>query len=136
MQAFEREVCQRLPLADAVFRLLDFCTADGFLNDLFRRYRGRSYEAILTFPQFVHLLADTLLGRQRSAHQLERQRYQVHGTPPERGGQDGAGYEPPNLNRHRGKHAEEGAANAGFAIGYGIGYGRGLTGDPTEPWPI
>jgi hypothetical protein len=69
MQAFEREVCQRLPLADAVFRLLDFCTEDGFLDDIFSRYRGRSYEAILTFPQFVHLLADTLLGRQRSAHQ-------------------------------------------------------------------
>jgi Transposase DDE domain len=69
MQAFEREVCQRLPLADAVFRVLDFCTEDGFLNDIFDRHRGRSYEDILTFPQFVRVISDALLGRQRSAHQ-------------------------------------------------------------------
>ena len=34
MSAFEREVCQRLPLADAVYQLLDFVTADGFLDDV------------------------------------------------------------------------------------------------------
>jgi hypothetical protein len=69
MQSFEREVCQRLPLADSVFRLLDFCTEDGFLNDVFDRHRGRSYQDILTFPQFVQVISDTLLGRQRSAQQ-------------------------------------------------------------------
>ena len=42
MQTFEREVCQRLPLADAVFRLLDFTTADDFLDTVFARHRGRS----------------------------------------------------------------------------------------------
>jgi hypothetical protein len=69
MQTFEREVCQRLPLADSVFRLLDFCTEDGFLDDVFDRHRGRSYEDILTFPQFVQVISDTLLSRQRSANQ-------------------------------------------------------------------
>jgi hypothetical protein len=69
MQSFEREVCQRLPLADAVFRLLDFCTEDAFLDDVFDRYRGRSYKDILTFPQFVRVISDALLGRQRSAQQ-------------------------------------------------------------------
>lgn len=69
MQTFEREVCQRLPLADSVFRLLDFCTEDGFLDDVFDRHRGRSYEDILTFPQFVRVLSDALLRRQRSAQQ-------------------------------------------------------------------
>jgi Transposase DDE domain len=69
MQTFEREVCQRLPLADSVFRLLDFCIEDGFLNDVFDRHRGRSYEDILTFPQFVQVISDTLLRRQRSASQ-------------------------------------------------------------------
>jgi hypothetical protein len=77
MQAFEREVCQRLPLADAVFRLLDFCTEDGFLDDIFDRYRGRSYEDILTFPQFVHVISDTLLGHQRSAHQNFQQAHDL-----------------------------------------------------------
>ena len=69
MQAFERTVCQRLPLADSVFRLLDFCTEDGFLDDVFDRHRGRSYQDILTFPQFVRVVSDTLLKRQRSAQQ-------------------------------------------------------------------
>jgi hypothetical protein len=68
MQAFEREVCQRLPLADAAFRLLDYATEDGFLDGVFARHRGRSYQDVLSFPQFVHLIADALLGRQRSAH--------------------------------------------------------------------
>jgi hypothetical protein len=73
MPTFEREVCRRLPLADAVYQLLDFVTADGFLDDVFERYRGRSYEAVLTFPLFFHLIADTLLQRQHSAHQHFRQ---------------------------------------------------------------
>jgi len=68
MQAFEREVCQRLPLADALFHLLDYATADGFLDGVFDRHRGRSYQDALGFPQFVHLLADALLGTERSAH--------------------------------------------------------------------
>jgi Transposase DDE domain len=81
MQTFEREVCQRLPLADSVFRLLDFCTEDSFLDDVFDRHRGRSYEDILTFPQFVRVISDALLGRQRSAHQ-HFQDAQEQGTLP------------------------------------------------------
>jgi hypothetical protein len=81
MQTFEREVCQRLPLADSVFHLLDFCTEEGFLNDVFDRYRGRSYQDILTFPQFVQVISDTLLERQRSAHQ-HFQDAQEQGTLP------------------------------------------------------
>jgi hypothetical protein len=81
MQAFEREVCGRLPLADAVFRLLDFCTADDFLDDIFDRYRGRSYQDILAFPQFVQIIADALLARQRSAHQNFQQAHD-QGTLP------------------------------------------------------
>ena len=70
MQAFEREVCQRLPLADAVLRLLDYVSADDFLDGVFERHHGRSYEEVLSFPLFTHLIADTLLAReQASAHQ-------------------------------------------------------------------
>src|SRR3954465_4618443 len=61
MQAFEREVCQRLPLADAVLRLLDYVSADDFLDGVFERHHGRSYEDVLFFPLFTHLIADTLL---------------------------------------------------------------------------
>jgi Transposase DDE domain len=70
MQAFEREVCRRLPLADAVLRLLDYVSADDFLGGVFERHHGRSYEDLLSFPLFTHLIADTLLARDHaSAHQ-------------------------------------------------------------------
>jgi hypothetical protein len=81
VQTFEREVCQRLPLADAVFRLLDFALADDFLAQVFARHRGRSYEDALSFPAFVHLLADALLGRERSAYH-HFQKAQDQGTLP------------------------------------------------------
>jgi hypothetical protein len=68
MSAFALEVCQRLPLADAVYQLLDFVTADAFLDDLFARHRGASYQDVITFPLFVHLIADALLQRDASAH--------------------------------------------------------------------
>ena len=46
MQPFELEVCQRLPLADSVFHLLDFCLEESFRDGIFDSYRGRSYEYI------------------------------------------------------------------------------------------
>jgi len=70
MQAFELEVCRRLPLADGVLRLLDYVSGDDFLDGIFKRFHGRSYEDVLSFPLFTHLLADTLLARDHaSAHQ-------------------------------------------------------------------
>jgi DDE family transposase len=81
MHPFDREVCRRLPLADAVFRLLDFALADDFLGDVFDRYRGRSYQDTLSFPCFVQLIADALLGQERSAHR-PFQHAQDQGTLP------------------------------------------------------
>ncbi len=69
MDGFEQEVCQRLPLADATYRLLDFVTHDAFLDEIFARHRGASYEDVITFPLFVHLIAGALLQRDASAHQ-------------------------------------------------------------------
>jgi hypothetical protein len=81
MHVFDREVCRRLPLADAVFRLLDFALDKDFLHDLFDRSRGRCYQDTLTFPCFVHLIADALLGKQRSAYH-HFQQAQDQGTLP------------------------------------------------------
>jgi hypothetical protein len=67
--AFDLEVCHRLPLAEACWRLLDFVTADDFLAGVFARHRGDSYEKVISFPLFVHLIADALLQHQASAHQ-------------------------------------------------------------------
>jgi len=66
---FEREVCRRLPLADAALRLLDFVTDDRFLDDVYARHRGRSYQDVIRFPLFVHPIADALIGHRGSAHQ-------------------------------------------------------------------
>jgi hypothetical protein len=64
-----REVSTRLPLAEATLRLLDHVTADDFLGEVFDRYRGRSYEAALSFPTFVRLIADALLEHDGCARQ-------------------------------------------------------------------
>jgi hypothetical protein len=66
------DVSYRLPLADATFRLLDYATDDDFLYGVFERHRGRSYEKVISFPLFVHLLTDSLLGHRGSAHQTFR----------------------------------------------------------------
>jgi hypothetical protein len=66
------EVSRRLPLADATFRLLNHATEDAFLADVFERYRGRCFERALSFPSFVHLMADALNGHRGSAHQAFR----------------------------------------------------------------
>ncbi len=77
MDAFTREVCQRLPLADAVFHLLAFATPDDLLGAVYERHRGRPYEDVLCFPTFVHLIGDALLQRDRSAqHHFQQARAQ------------------------------------------------------------
>jgi hypothetical protein len=68
--SFDLEVCRRLPLADAVIRLLRFGLADDLLSDVFARHHGRSYEDVCRFPSFVRLLAEGLFGQQRSGHQM------------------------------------------------------------------
>jgi hypothetical protein len=72
MTTFDTEVCRRLPLADAAFCLLDFATSDDFLARTYERHRGRSYEDVITFPTFFHLIADALVQRPASAHQSFR----------------------------------------------------------------
>lgn len=66
---FDLEVCRRLPLADASFRLLDFVTEDEFLAGVFKRHRARSYEEDISFALLVHLIAEALLGHRGSANQ-------------------------------------------------------------------
>jgi DDE family transposase len=69
MSSFDREVCHRLPLADAAFRLLDYILDDATLEQVYEHGRGRSYQDILGFPTFVRLVGDALLAHRGSAHQ-------------------------------------------------------------------
>lgn len=66
---FQQEVCQRLPLADAVWRLGQFILSDEHLNDMFQQHRGRSYEKMIPFPLFVRLIGDALLEHDGNGHQ-------------------------------------------------------------------
>ena len=69
MDDFDRDACRRLPLAEASLRLLDYVTNEVLLSSLFREHRQASYEKVITFPLFVHLMGDALLGREGSGHQ-------------------------------------------------------------------
>jgi hypothetical protein len=71
--SFNLEVSRRLPLADAAFRLLDYLSDDTFLDGVFARHHGRSYEEDIRFPLFVHLVTEAVLGHRGSPHQTFRQ---------------------------------------------------------------
>ena len=59
----------KLPLADAVWRLLHFTMDDVWLDDLWRRKRGPCYERDLKFSTLAHLIADALLEQGGSGNQ-------------------------------------------------------------------
>lgn len=67
--AVARIVGARLPLAEASLLLLDHVTQDRFLRGVFDRYRGTSYEKLITFPLFVRLISDALLEHDAVARQ-------------------------------------------------------------------
>jgi hypothetical protein len=61
MDDFGREALQRLPLAEACYRVWAWVCQEAFLQKVFDRYRGRSYEKILSFSVMVYLIANALL---------------------------------------------------------------------------
>jgi hypothetical protein len=67
--AFPAAVLEKLPLADAVWRLLHFTMADAWLEDLWRRNRGPCYERQLKFSTLAHLIADALIEHGGSGNQ-------------------------------------------------------------------
>src|SRR5438270_5601401 len=71
--SFDTEVCRRLPLADATLHMLDFVADPFFLEELYARHRGESYEKQLTFADLIHLLAHSLVLTGQSAHRTFQQ---------------------------------------------------------------
>jgi Transposase DDE domain len=59
--AFSTAVLEKLPRADAVWRLLHFTMDDVWLEDLWRRDRGPCSERALKFSTLAHLISDALL---------------------------------------------------------------------------
>jgi hypothetical protein len=59
-------ILPRVPLANAALTAWSYLFQPEFLDDLFARNRGRSYEDILSFPTFVALIRDALVLHQGS----------------------------------------------------------------------
>ena len=68
--AFARELMRRSPLAGAVLEACDFVFDDALLDSVYGANRGRCYEDVLRFPEFLRLLRDALVRHDGSAHRL------------------------------------------------------------------
>lgn len=69
LDAYAWETLHRLPLADATLSLWSFVLQPSFLDGVYQRHRGRSFENILTFATFVDLIGDALLHHDGSGRQ-------------------------------------------------------------------
>lgn len=69
LDAYTWETLHRLPLADAALSLWSFVLQPSFLDGVYQRHRGRSFENILAFPTFVDLIGDALLHHDGSGRQ-------------------------------------------------------------------
>jgi DDE family transposase len=63
------EVLARMPLAEAVLLLWRWLADEEHLQSLFKRWRGRCYEKIISFGLMVRLISDALLQYAGSARQ-------------------------------------------------------------------
>ena len=68
-EIFSATVLSKLPLADAVWRVLHCTLADSWLDDLWQRKRGRCYEQTLKFSTLAHLVAEALAQHDGSGRQ-------------------------------------------------------------------
>ena len=73
MDAFERELIRRSPLAACVLETCDYMLDDALLDSVWEDHRGRCYEDVLKFPDFLRLMRDALIRYGGSAHALYRE---------------------------------------------------------------
>lgn len=70
MGAFERELMRRSPLAACVLEVSDFIFDEELLASVWGGHRGRCYEDVLRFEDFLRLMRDALVRHGGSAHRL------------------------------------------------------------------
>jgi hypothetical protein len=70
MGAFEQELMRRSPLAGCVLEVSDYLFGDRLLSSIWEGHRGRCYEDVLKFDDFLRLMRDALVRHGGSAHQL------------------------------------------------------------------
>jgi len=78
---FSAAALTRLPLADAVWRLLHFTMDDPWLEDLWARERGRCYENLLKFSTLAHLIENALLEHGGSGNQAFTRAQEAEALP-------------------------------------------------------
>lgn len=64
MDAFDKEVVRRLPLATATLAVLNYVLNEPFLDRVYASGRGRGYQRLLKFALLVALVRDALLVHQ------------------------------------------------------------------------
>src|SRR3982751_5635177 len=67
---FTRELVRRSPLAATVLEASDFVFDDALLGTVYEANRGRCYQDVLKFPDFLRLLRDALVRHDGSGHRL------------------------------------------------------------------
>jgi Transposase DDE domain len=70
MDAFERELMRRSPLAACVLDVCDHIFDDQLLDKIWGEHRGRCYEDVLRFEGQLRLMRDALIRHGGSAHKL------------------------------------------------------------------
>jgi hypothetical protein len=70
MNGFEKELLRRSPLAECVLGIFDFVFDDQLLDSIWNTHRGRCYEDVLRFNDFLRLMRDALVHHKGSAHKL------------------------------------------------------------------
>jgi hypothetical protein len=70
MDAFERELMRRSPLAACVLEVCDHLFDDQLLDSIWAEHRGRCYEDVLRFGDFLRIMRDALVRHGGSAHKL------------------------------------------------------------------
>ncbi len=61
MGAFEQELMRRSPLAGCVLEISDYIFDDRLLSSIWEGHRGRCYEDVLRFGDFLRLTRDALV---------------------------------------------------------------------------
>jgi hypothetical protein len=83
MDGFTQEALARMPLAQAVLTVWGWIAEERQLEKLFEKYRGRSYEKVITFDVLVHLICDALIeygGSGRRSFERGRQRGELRAS--------------------------------------------------------
>ena len=70
MDAFTRELMRRSPLAAAALEISDYIFDPTRMDRIYEEHRGRCYEDVLQFADFLHLMRDALIRHGGSAHAL------------------------------------------------------------------